>query len=569
MSILSVIGGPPIVIGKVRAALSLSAQTLVFSGTLVLPIVLYTDARSRNIALFIGSLVFLFGLLMLLWLGPILSGLLSFSAMIGIYGASKFKFWLTGSMLNAWDIYTYGNFDTLLYVKDLYPKHYLYLYAGLALLFLLAIAVLWFEKYKKPSRLNAATFVLLLLYGFLASSRGLFIDQQHPSTLILSIIESLPELVAGRVFEYGEPIPLDPQQVVAARSNRCSPPSHTIYPNVVVILRESIVIPSTVQGMGVPQIDEGRFASSDGRTYHLRVEAFGGGSARTIFSVLTGLSVQSFLGGMRNIATDLTPGNLRYSLPLQMRMCGYRTIAITTGHKGYVPSGHFYHSIGFQDYFDLNDILRRTSGDSSDRAIYGFLSEIMATKNAGSPIFAYVDTVASHAPYSYAVRPEETVREADLVANPIISEYVRRLIIGERDLEKFIQHFRESGVSGGRPLVVLDFGDHQPYFTRDLPRPSGYVNEGRDHDDPHMLTYFRIQSTGRALAELPADHAIVDAAFLSDWLLRALDLQIEGIYKIRWSLVERCKSRYWQCEGNSAAHELHQVLRAAGLVNYP
>ena len=173
MSILSVIGGPPILIGKVRAALSLGAQTLVFSGTLVLPIVLYTDARSRNVALFIASLVFLFGLLRLLWLGPILSGLLSFSAMIGIYGASEFKFWLTGSMLNAWDIYTYGNFDTLLYVKDLYPKHYLYLYAGLALLFLLAIAVLWFEKYKKPSRLNAATFVLLLLYGFLASSRGL------------------------------------------------------------------------------------------------------------------------------------------------------------------------------------------------------------------------------------------------------------------------------------------------------------------------------------------------------------------------------------------------------------
>src|SRR5262249_31695495 len=236
-------------------------------------------------------------------------------------------------------------------------------------------------------------------------------------------------------------------------------------------------------------------------------ERFGGGSARTIFSLLTGLSVQSFLGGMKNIAMDLTPGNLRYSLPLQMRICGYRTIAVTTGHSGFAASGHFYQSIGFQDYFDLNDILRRTSGDSSDRAIYGFLSEIMASKNAGSPIFAYVDTIASHAPYSYAVRPEETVPETNLIADPSISEYVRRLIIGERDLEKFIS--RESGVGGGRPLVVLDFGDHQPHFTRDLPGHSGYVNEDRDQDDPHMLTYFRIQSTGQPLAELPADHAIV------------------------------------------------------------
>jgi hypothetical protein len=95
------------------------------------------------------------------------------------------------------------------------------------------------------------------------------------------------------------------------------------------------------------------------------------------------------------------------------------------------------------------------------------------------------------------------------------------------------------------------------------------VNEDRDQDDPHMLTYFRIRSTGRALAELPADHTVVDAAFLSDWLVRALALPIEGIYKIRWSIIERCKSRYWQCEEHAAAHEFHQLLRAAGLINYP
>lgn len=564
MSILSVINGS-VLISRVRPALSFSVPTLVLASTVALPIVMYTEARWRNVALFIASFVFLFSLLRVLWLGPILSGLLSFTAMGGIYGASKFKFWLTGRMLNVWDIYTYVHLDTLIYIKDLYPWHYSYLYAFLALVLLLAIAVLWFEKLKKPSCLNAAIFVILLLYGVVASSRGLFIDDHHPSTFILSFVESLPELAAGRVFEYGKSIPLDPQQVAAARTNRCSAPSGANYPNVIVILRESIVIPSTVQGMGVPHVDESRFASSDGRTYRLRVETFGGGSARTIFSLLTGLSVQSFFGGMKNVAMDLTPGHLRYSLPLLMRSCGYRTMAFTTGYN----TGHFYRSIGFQDYFDLYDILRRTGGDTSDRAIYGFLSEGIPSENAGSPIFAYVDTIASHAPYSYAVRPKETVPEADLIEDPIISEYVRRLIIGERDLERFIEHSGASGVGGGRPLVVLDFGDHQPHFTRDLPGHSGHVNEDRDQDDPHMLTYFRIRSTGRTLAKLPADHAVVDAAFMSDWLVHALDLPIEGFYKIRWPIVERCKSRYWQCEGNAVAHQLHQILRAAGLVSYP
>src|SRR5262245_31353556 len=564
MSILSLINGP-VVISRVSPALSLSARTLIIASTLALPIVLYIEAHWRNVALFIASFVFLFALLRLLWLGPILSGLLSFTAMGGIYSASKFKFWLTGRMLNVWDIYSYVHLDTLFYLKDLYPQHYIYLYAFLALVLILVIAVLCFEKLRRPSRLSAAIFVILLLYGVAASNRGLFTDDQHPSTFILSVVGSLPELVAGRVFEYGKVMPLDPEQVAAARSNRCSAPSGANYPNVLVILRESIVIPSTIQGMGVPQVDESRFASSDGRTYRLRVETFGGGSARTTFSLLTGLSVQSFFGGMKNVAMDLTPGHLRYSLPLLMRSCGYRTMAFTTGSN----TGHFFQSIGFQDYFDLYDILRRTGGDSSDKAIYAFLSEVIAGTNAGSPIFAYVDTIASHAPYNYAVRPKETVPEADLIDDPIISEYVRRLIIGERDLEKFIERAGGSGAGGDRPLVVLDFGDHQPHFTRDLPGHSGHVNEDRDQDDPHMLTYFRIRSTGWPLARLPADHAIVDVAFISDWLVHALDLPIEGLYKIRWSIVDHCKSRYWQCEGNAAAHQLHQILRAAGVITYP
>jgi hypothetical protein len=142
-------------------------------------------------------------------------------------------------------------------------------------------------------------------------------------------------------------------------------------------------------------------------------------------------------------------------------------MAITPGSTGYVASGRFYRSIGFQDYFEVNDILRRSGGDLSDRAIYGFLSEVMASKDNGSPIFAFV--AASHSPYSFTLRPKETVPEAGPIKDPIISEYVRRLIIGERDLQKFIEHARGSGAGGGRPLVVLDFGDHQPNFTRDLP----------------------------------------------------------------------------------------------------
>jgi phosphoglycerol transferase MdoB-like AlkP superfamily enzyme len=581
------------IIARVRAALPLNAQTLVLSNALALLIafVCFTEKNRLGMCLVVAFFFFLFSLFRLLWLGPILSVLLSFSTIFGIYGASKFTFWLMARRLHPFDVYNYVNFDNFLYVKHLYPKHYLFLYVGLALFLLLVIAVLWLEKLNKPSRINAAAFLFILLsfaslpYGLRyleggGSSGGnrflrypydelrtLHYDEQHTSTFILSAIHSLPELVAGRMFEYGDKIQLDPQQVAAARNNGCLLSSDANSPNVIVILRESIVIPSTVEGMGVPQIDESRFRSSDGRSYRLRVETFGGGSAHAIFSLLTGLSAESF-GAMKSLAIDLTPGNLHYSLPLLMRDCGYRTIAITTGTHGYVASERFFRSVGFQDYFEWNKIFGRT-GDVSDRGIYRFLSEVIESKDEGRPIFAYVDTLASHAPYTYALRPKETVPEAAQIKNPIIAEYIRRLIIGERDLQNFIEHYRKSGVREGRPLVVLDFGDHQPNFTRDLPGHPGYVIEDRDQDDPHMFTYFRIRSTGRALAELPSDHPIVDVAFMSDWLVHALDLPVKGVYKIRWSMAERCKSRYWQCENHAAAHELHQLLRAAGLISYP
>src|SRR5262249_9328947 len=161
-----------------------------------------------------------------------------------------------------------------------------------------------------------------------------------------------------------------------------------------------------------------------------------------------------------------------------------RTVAVTPGSHNSAAPEQFFRSIGFQDYFNVHDVLHRTGGDLSDKAIYEFLSEVMAN-NKGSPTFAYVDTIVSHAPYRSAAHPKEALPEADSIEAPIIREYVRRLIAGERALNEFIEHSKGFSLGGDRPLVALDFGDHQPYFTRHLPGHSGYVNEDRDQDDPH------------------------------------------------------------------------------------
>jgi phosphoglycerol transferase MdoB-like AlkP superfamily enzyme len=301
----------------------------------------------------------------------------------------------------------------------------------------------------------------------------------------------------------------------------------------------------------------------------LRVETHGAGSAHTIFSLLSGISIEAF-GDARMLALDLAASHLRYSLPMQMKACGYRTIAISAGADGYVASREFYKGIGFDEYYDLQDVIASNRSDLSDRAFYKFLNERLNEKDGAMPVFAYLDTTINHAPYSNTVREEETVEEAADIPDPIVAEWVRRIIIGERDLDKLFEAQAERRSKGSRALVVLDFGDHQPYFTKSLPGEPGFVLEDPDRDDPLLITYFRIRSVGYALDvdALPKDHPLVDVAFLSDWLLRALGWKLGGVYDMRWKTAEHCKSRYWQCDDHAAAHRLHQYLRSTGLISF-
>jgi len=540
-----------------------------------------TELRWFGMALVVLGAVLLYNLFRLIALGPLFAGLGAAGCVISIFIASKYKFWLTGRRLHPYDIYTYANLDSLLYFKELYPKHYIYLYVGLAAVLVMALTVLAIERFRRPTRANVAIIGAILLAaiglnrispyldgrGLGDGNRFMHFDHQHTSTFVLTTVLSVPQLLGGNIFEYGTAKALDSKLISSVSRNDCSVNEGVVAPNIIVVLRESITPPSLVKGMGTPQPAEDKFRSFDGRTYPLRVETYGAGSAHTIFSLISGLSTEAF-GGLKNLAIDMTPGRLRHTLPLLMRACGYRTAAITTGTEGYVAAREFYNAVGFESYTDLYDVTKLSGDDISDRAIYRLVTERLSKEDASVPNFVYVDTTASHAPYTdMKLRPEEHVEEADSVRDPAIAEYIRRLVIGERDLERFAASFR-SGAGGNRPLVILDFGDHQPQFTKDLPGHPGYVNEDRTIDDPHLITYFRIREWGGYRFEALPDHKLIDVAFLSDWLLHALGFHVDGTYAYRWSLVEKCRSRYWQCEDGAVAHELHQLLRAAKFVQF-
>jgi phosphoglycerol transferase MdoB-like AlkP superfamily enzyme len=550
------------------------------------------ESRGLGYVVVIAFSVFTWCLFRLLFIGPVLSSVLSVCLILTIFVVSKLKFLLTARRLHPFDVYEYGSWRNLFYIRDLYPHHYYYVYLVL-LVAVSAVLVIWFfERFVRPRAIHVIGFAVILSGfagfshfsryldggGFGDGNRFMHFDHQHVSTFLIAGIESFQTLLAGKSFDYGPDQALDAATVEGIRRLTCNLPANGSegrattadrLPNVVAILRESAAIPSRFPQMNAPGVNEQRFASADGQTHLLRVETHGAGSAHTIFSLLSGISTEAF-GDTKMLVPDLAASHLHYSLPKLMRACGYQTIVISAGEDGYVASREFYKGIGFDEYYDLRDVVANNPADLSDRAFYKFLNERLNEKDGAGPVFVYLDTTINHAPYDNTVREDETVEEAANISDPIVAEWVRRIVIGERDLDKLFEVQTGRSSNGSRGSVILDFGDHQPYFTKSLPGESGFVVLDPDKDDPLLTTYFRIRSIGYPLdvGALPKDHPLVDVAFMSDWLLRALGWKPGGIYALRWETIEHCKSRYWRCDDHAAAHRLHQYLRSAGLISF-
>lgn len=541
-----------------------------------------TETRGIGIFLVMFLGVFLYTLFRSFRLGPSLGSFFTLSFILLIFGASKFKFWLTARRLHPFDLYIYGDIRNVTYIRDLYPTLYPYVYAAIIAFVAIVLAIAYFERLVRPRRVHLVGLILSVA-SFLAFSgasrymdgngygqgnRFLHFDHQHVSTFVIALVHAVPNLFSEPIFQYGPKQAIDLTMVNRMQQNSCQPNTEGRLPDIVTSLRESITIPARVPEMAVPHVNDDYFKSYDGTVRTMRVETHGAGSAFTIFSVLTGISSEAF-GGAKILALDLMPGKINYSVAKLMSACGYRTMVVSSGSAGYVASEKFYRAAGFEEYYDLNALTAHSGGDLTDRAIYAYLETFLRTGQDKRPVFAYVDTTASHAPYDSKLRPDEEIPEAHGIASPQIAEYVRRLLLGERDLSHFLKRAESrAATANGRPLVVLDFGDHQPLFTKDLLGHPGYVIEDPDHDDPHLLTYFRIRSAGIKLGAIPKDHLVTDAAFLSDWLLTALGWKIGGVYSERWKMIEKCKSRYWQCENRAAAYTLHQAMKQAGYITF-
>ncbi|WP_019464450.1 LTA synthase family protein [Dyella japonica] len=291
-------------------------------------------------------------------------------------------------------------------------------------------------------------------------------------------------------------------------------------PDIVVVQSESFFDPSIMKGYEAANLTPNlRRLAAQGQSGPLHVPTYGGGTIRTEFEVLTGLSLRYF--------DDLQFPYLQMnhkvvpSMVRVLRSHGYETIALHGNDPGFWNRSTAFRAIGFDRFVSRSSFPASAAMDGKYMADSAMTDEIMAQlKNAGPPQFLFAISIEAHGPYD--VPPADTA-ERDAIAVPEGVTGANRL-----ELQNYLYHMRHADQELGRlaellshrerPTLLLFYGDHLPALT-DVYRSTGFV-DGKD-----MLS-----QAGTWLLVDPRNPSPARQASLASWMLPGRLLEQAGVH---------------------------------------
>ena len=332
-------------------------------------------------------------------------------------------------------------------------------------------------------------------------------------------------------------------------------------PDLFVVLSESQTDLSQLNQYGIDRHFSDRFESGDGKHRILQVETFGGGTWISNFSLMTGLSSLDF-GWRAPYLTTAMEGKIHESLATELSRCGYRTAVLMPMDHGFVNEGAFLESIGFDEVLDYNRI-GATKYAHHDRfyfeAARAFIDE--HRKTDGRPLFLQVQTMFAHSPYSDELAEAEpgTGVESGIFE---LDEYLRRVAQSQNDFNWFLDQARAESLK--HPSIVLEFGDHQSFATRDVMtrlHPDFAID---DLSSSAYRSYFTIHGIGTPVDMRPFEFASLDIGYLGASLLQSAGMAQSPMFADLLALRDRCKGRLHSCEDRAAVDRHLQRRIASG-----
>ena len=192
----------------------------------------------------------------------------------------------------------------------------------------------------------------------------------------------------------------------------------------------------------------------------LYVSAYGGGTCNTEFEFLTGNS-------MANLGTGVYPYTIynltdTENLAAQFKALGYDTTAIHPNHATNWNRENVYSDFGFDRFLSIADYqgAETLRGMVTDAATYDSILTMLDENE--NPQFIFDVTMQNHSGYNTGLIPadKQVNLSIDGMSDPEVNEYVSLIQESDRALKDFLTSLR----SLDRKVVVVFFGDHQPFF---------------------------------------------------------------------------------------------------------
>jgi phosphoglycerol transferase MdoB-like AlkP superfamily enzyme len=239
-------------------------------------------------------------------------------------------------------------------------------------------------------------------------------------------------------------------------------------PDIVVILSESFFDPTIMNGYPpdtdlTPNI---RRLAQYGTSGWLHVPTFGGGTIRTEFEVLTGLSLRYFPEVQfpyLQIHEKQVPGIVR-----TLAHDGYQTLAVHGNSPGFWNRTEAFKELGFDKFISIGDFPPADDATDgkymSDKA---FTDEVLRQlPDSGPPRFLLGISIEAHGPYDRDYGIDTRARDAIPVPKGVTDPEAKR------ELQNYIYHMQHADQQLGRLVdtlarrnrrtLIVFFGDHLP-----------------------------------------------------------------------------------------------------------
>ena len=256
-------------------------------------------------------------------------------------------------------------------------------------------------------------------------------------------------------------------------------PNAAVLPDIVVVQSESFFDPSIMKGYAHSDLTPNlRRLAQHGISGALHVPTFGGGTIRTEFEVLTGLSLRYF----DNLQFPYLQIG-RKPMPSLVQVLdehGYATVAVHGNDPTFWNRNTAFKTLGFQRFVSQSAFPPDAPNDGKYMADSAMTDEIMRQlKDSGPPQFIFAISIEAHGPYD--VEPRDTAAR-DAIAVPAGIEGKDK-----RELQTYLYHMQHADQELGRladllakrqrPALLLFYGDHLPGLA-DSYRIDGFVDGG-------------------------------------------------------------------------------------------